>query len=102
MKQAFVDRVNREMAADFPTADLPPREALAQACRILAREGHESGLAGQVTARADGSSWWTLPTTLTQSLVYLGLSIWAARKMGLSNQVQPGALNVLERSEPRV
>ena len=60
MKQAFVDRVNREMAADFPTADLPPREALAQACRILAREGHESGLAGQVTARADGSSWWTL------------------------------------------
>ena len=60
MKQVFVDRVNREMAADFPTADLPPREALAQACRILAREGHESGLAGQVTARADGSSWWTL------------------------------------------
>jgi L-fuculose-phosphate aldolase len=60
MKQAFVDRVNREMAADFPTADLPPREALAQACRILAREGHESGLAGQVTARADGNSWWTL------------------------------------------
>ena len=60
MKQAFVDRVNREMAADFPTADLPPREALAQACRILAREGHESGLAGQVTARADDSSWWTL------------------------------------------
>ena len=60
MKQAFVDRVNREMAADFPTADLPPREALAAACRILAREGHESGLAGQVTARAQGSSWWTL------------------------------------------
>jgi L-fuculose-phosphate aldolase len=60
MKQAFVDRVNREMAADFPTADLPPREALAHACRILAREGHESGLAGQVTARADASTWWTL------------------------------------------
>ena len=35
MKQAFVDRVNREMAADFPAADLPPREALAQACRFL-------------------------------------------------------------------
>ena len=61
MKQDFIERVSREMAADFPAADLPPREALAAACRILAREGHESGLAGQVTARADDSSWWTLP-----------------------------------------
>ena len=61
MKQEFIDRVNREMAADFPAADLPAREALAGACRILAREGHESGLAGQVTARADRpDSWWTL------------------------------------------
>jgi len=61
MKQEFIDRVNREMAADFPAADLPAREALAGACRILAREGHESGLAGQVTARADRpDTWWTL------------------------------------------
>jgi L-fuculose-phosphate aldolase len=36
-------------------------EALATACRILAREGHESGLAGQVTARAGRpGAWWTL------------------------------------------
>jgi L-fuculose-phosphate aldolase len=60
MKQDFIERVSREMAADFPAADLPPREALASACRILAREGHESGLAGQVTARAEGNHWWTL------------------------------------------
>jgi len=60
MKQEFIDRVNREMAADCPAADLPAREALSAACRILAREGHESGLAGQVTARADAKSWWTL------------------------------------------
>jgi L-fuculose-phosphate aldolase len=60
MKHEFIDRVSREMAADFPTSDLPPRGALAQGCRILAREGHESGLAGQVTARADENSWWTL------------------------------------------
>jgi len=60
MKQEFIDRVNREMAADFPAADLPPREALAGACRILAREDHESGLAGQVTARAEKGKWWTL------------------------------------------
>jgi L-fuculose-phosphate aldolase len=60
MKQEFIERVNREMAIDFPAADLPPREALASACRILAREGHESGLAGQVTARAGNADWWTL------------------------------------------
>jgi L-fuculose-phosphate aldolase len=61
MKQDFIDRVNREMAADFAAADLPARDALAGACRILAREGHESGLAGQVTARADKpGAWWTL------------------------------------------
>ncbi len=61
MKQDFVARVNREMAEDFPAGSLPPREALAVACRILAREGHESGLAGQVTARAEQpGTWWTL------------------------------------------
>ncbi|HUG79881.1 MAG TPA: class II aldolase/adducin family protein [Burkholderiales bacterium] len=37
------------------------RQVLAQACRILAAEGHESGLAGQVTARGDQpGTWWTL------------------------------------------
>jgi L-fuculose-phosphate aldolase len=37
------------------------RQKLAAACRILAAEGHESGLAGQVTARADRpGTFWTL------------------------------------------
>ena len=61
MKQPFLERVSREMAEDFPRDSLPAREALAAACRILAREGHESGLAGQLTAREDGATWWTLP-----------------------------------------
>ena len=61
MKQDFIERVSREMAADFPDADLPPREALAGCCRILAAEGHESGLAGQVTAQGEKpGTWWTL------------------------------------------
>ena len=60
-KAYFMDRVSREMAEDFRPGDLSPREALAAACRILAREGHESGLAGQVTARAERpGAWWTL------------------------------------------
>jgi membrane protease YdiL (CAAX protease family) len=50
-----------------------------------------------------GGSWWTLPTTLTQSLVYLALAIWASRRMGVSNAVDRGSIrNVLEGSEPRV
>lgn len=65
MKQAFIDRVNREMAQDLPPLQGSTPELLAACCRILAREQHESGLAGQVTARANGSDasaghFWTL------------------------------------------
>ncbi|HEX2199923.1 MAG TPA: aldolase [Burkholderiales bacterium] len=60
-KAHFLDRVSREMEEDFQPVALPAREALAGACRILASEGHESGLAGQVTARGDQpGTWWTL------------------------------------------
>jgi L-fuculose-phosphate aldolase len=60
-KQDFLERVGREMDDDLPALKLSTPELLAACCRILAREGHESGLAGQVTARADKpSTWWTL------------------------------------------
>ncbi|WP_210502577.1 CPBP family intramembrane glutamic endopeptidase [Nocardioides xinjiangensis] len=41
-----------------------------------------------------GSSWWTILSTLTQSLVYLGLAVAVARAMGLVTQGPPvgGAL----------
>jgi L-fuculose-phosphate aldolase len=61
MKQEFIDRVNREMAQDLSGIKGSTPELLALACRILAAEGHESGLAGQVTARAEQpGTWWTL------------------------------------------
>ena len=60
-KAYFMARVSREMNADLPELSLSTEEALAVCCRILAREGHESGLAGQVTARADKpGTFWTL------------------------------------------
>ena len=60
-KAHFLDRVSREMDEDLGVLDLSPREALAACCRILAREGHESGLAGQVTALGEKpGTWWTL------------------------------------------
>ncbi|WP_110206020.1 CPBP family intramembrane glutamic endopeptidase [Nocardioides daejeonensis] len=33
-----------------------------------------------------GGSWWSLPVTLTQSLVYLGLALWLAPRMGVRRQ----------------
>ena len=46
-----------------------------------------------------GGSWWSLPPTLTQSLVYLALATYTARAMGLRTTVD-GA--VLEGSTTRV
>jgi len=64
-KAHFMDRVSREMEQDLPEGSLSTEESLAACCRILAHEGHESGLAGQVTARAQGKNatpgtFWTL------------------------------------------
>ena len=60
-KAYFMDRVSREMEEDLGVLQLSSAEALAACCRILAREGHESGLAGQVTALGEKpGSWWTL------------------------------------------
>jgi L-fuculose-phosphate aldolase len=60
-REHFIERVSREMAQDFRRPSVPAEESLAGACRILAAEGHESGLAGQVTARGSKpGTWWTL------------------------------------------
>ena len=49
-----------------------------------------------------GGSWWNIPVTLTQSLVYLALAIWAARRMGIATAVDPTEVPVLEAPERRV
>lgn len=60
-KAHFLERVSREMDEDLGVLNLSPQEALAACCRVLAKEGHESGLAGQVTALGEKpNSWWTL------------------------------------------
>jgi membrane protease YdiL (CAAX protease family) len=45
----------------------------------------------------DGT-WWQVPVTLTQSVVYLGLATWVARRRGIATRTTP----LLEASEPRV
>lgn len=42
---------------------------------------------------SDGEgSWWMIPVTLTQSLLYLGLVLWVTRSMGLRNTAEGGVL----------
>jgi uncharacterized protein len=36
------------------------------------------------TLNPTGGSWWSIPVTLTQSLVYLGLAVLVSRRMGLA------------------
>jgi uncharacterized protein len=46
-----------------------------------------------------GGSWWSIPVTLTQSLVYLVLAVLVARRMGLATTT---ASRVLEAPRARV
>jgi membrane protease YdiL (CAAX protease family) len=46
-----------------------------------------------------GGTWWSIPVTLTQSLVFLGLTLLVARMMGVGRTVDRA---VLERRNTRV
>lgn len=60
-RSAIHARVDSELEAHLTTPARGATETLALACRILAAAGHGSGLAGQVTSRADEGTYWTLP-----------------------------------------
>jgi membrane protease YdiL (CAAX protease family) len=44
------------------------------------------------TLNPTGGTWWSIPVTLTQSLVYLGLAVFVGRRMGLQTRTRPGVL----------
>ena len=48
-----------------------------------------------------GGSWWTIPVTLTQSLVFLGLAYVVARRMGLTDRTDPAVLPAVLVAPPR-
>jgi len=50
-KSEFDERASAEMERHLETPDWSQREKLALSCRILARQEHGSGIAGQVTGR---------------------------------------------------
>lgn len=60
-KSYFLERSDREMRQNLSQRNYHPSEALAVACRLMGMEGHEAGLAGQITCRAEEpESYWTL------------------------------------------
>ncbi|WP_296559419.1 aldolase [Pigmentiphaga sp.] len=59
-KTEIVQSALDDMETHLRTQQLPIREAVAQTCRILFAFGHDSGLSGQITARAEREgTYWT-------------------------------------------
>ncbi|OQS36172.1 aldolase [Chromobacterium haemolyticum] len=52
-KQSLIERAKTQMQQHLGTPDWSLREKVALTCRILFAQGHDSGLAGQITARAE-------------------------------------------------
>jgi hypothetical protein len=50
-----------------------------------------------------GGTWWAIPVTLTQSVAYLLLAVWAARRLGVADRSGPaGGGAILEPRRGRV
>jgi L-fuculose-phosphate aldolase len=65
VKQRIHERTREDMRRHLAAPAWSDRQKLALTCRMLADEGHASGLAGQVSVRADvPGRWWTLPLGL--------------------------------------
>jgi L-fuculose-phosphate aldolase len=58
-KTEYHARTSEQMERHLPLPPWSLRQKMALTCRILADEGHESALAGQITARGDrpGTYW---------------------------------------------
>ena len=52
-KEAYHQQTTERMNKHFQLPNWSVRQKLALTCRILAAEGHDSGLAGQATARGE-------------------------------------------------
>lgn len=59
-KSEIVNSAIKQMETKLTSTKLSVREAVAQTCRTLFAFGHDSGLAGQITARAERpGTYWT-------------------------------------------
>lgn len=59
-KDALVELANSRLSAHLESPSWPLKDKVAATCQILFQHGHDSGLAGQITARADlPGTYWT-------------------------------------------
>jgi len=59
-KNVIVDDAIKRMESKLKATQLPTKEALALACKILFAFGHDSGLSGQISARGEQpGTYWT-------------------------------------------
>lgn len=64
-KSEIVDQALARMQVQLEAAATPVRDAVVDACHVLYAFGHDSGLAGQITARGDHpGTYWTQPMNL--------------------------------------
>ena len=59
-KQAIYTQTQADMARALPDPGWSGRQKLALAARMLAKEGHGAGLAGQITLLHDATTFWTV------------------------------------------
>ena len=60
-KKVYDEKFRADMERGLAATDWSPQERVALACRILHRDGHDSALAGQITARgARPGTYWVL------------------------------------------
>jgi L-fuculose-phosphate aldolase len=85
-------RVDQEMSSALGQSELPLKEKIAVACRLLADEGHARTLAGQITVRhsVDGGYWTTgfgagLAETTVANLVRVDDSMAPIEGPGMPN-----------------
>jgi hypothetical protein len=77
-KKAYRERAAREMKKHLLTPEWNVRQKIALSCRILADEGHESALAGQITARGEKpGTYWMLSFGLASTRHRRGTSCCA-------------------------
>lgn len=58
-KKTHMERSLQDMQRWITDSTLSLREKVAVTCRVLYDAGHDSGLAGQITAREDDGTFWT-------------------------------------------
>lgn len=64
-KSDLVDKALTRMETALQAAALPAREAVVRACHVLFAFGHDSALAGQISARGERpGTYWTQPMNL--------------------------------------